>query len=128
MGTSSNKPCGNDALRIPQDSRVPRLLEKVREEGRVWEDLCEQYGVDNPDPPWKVSLEGTFIALARSQAFPWLERRAEEDDLEEGLYSDIPFPERQIVALAHSMIQRGLVDEDELARKMEELDRRFNSA
>ena len=30
-------------------SPIP-LLEKVRNEGRVWDDLCEQYGVDNPNP------------------------------------------------------------------------------
>ena len=27
------------------------LLEKIKQEGRVWEELSEEYGVDNPDPP-----------------------------------------------------------------------------
>lgn len=110
----------------PDRSPIP-LLDTIRSQGRVWGDLCEQYGVDNPDPPWKVSLEGTCNALAATQALPWLERRWEEDELSADLYADVPFPERQLVALAHSMIHHGLMDEDELARKMEEVDRRLKS-
>lgn len=104
------------------------LLEKVRKEGRVWEELCEQYGVDNPNPPWKVWLDGTCDALARENcALPLLERRDEEDDLSEDLYADVPFPERQLLALAHSMIKRGIMDEDELAQRMKQVDQRLNS-
>jgi len=110
----------------PDLSRIA-LLENIRNEGRVWEDLCEQYGVDNPDPPWKVNLEGTCDALsAEACALPLLERRWEEDELSETLYSDVPYPERQLLALAHSMIRRGLVDEEELARRMKEVNRRLN--
>ena len=63
-----------------------------------------------------------------SCALPSLERRAEEDDLSETLYEDVPFPERQLLALAHSMIKRGLIDETELARRMEDVGKRLNSA
>lgn len=104
------------------------LLERIRAQGRVWNDLCRQYGVTNPDPPWKVSLEGTCDALsAEACALPLLERRYEEDELSESLYADVPYPERQLLALAHSMIRRGIIDEDELARRMQEVDRRLNS-
>jgi len=105
------------------------LLEKVRAEGRVWSDLAKQYGVTNPDPPWKVNLEGICDALAdEACALPVLERRWEEDELSETLYADVPYPERQLLALAHSMIRRGLMDEEELKRRMEEVNRRLNSA
>src|SRR5512139_263933 len=117
------------------------VLEEVRENGRVWEDLAAQYGVTNPDPPWKIDLEATCDMLAAdscvkpydevepgSCALPSLERRAEEDDLSETLYEDVPFPERQLLALAHSMIKRGLIDEAELARRLEEVGKRLNSA
>jgi hypothetical protein len=40
----------------------------------------------------------------------------------------VPFPERQLLALAHSMIKRGLLDEGELASRMKELEQRLNSA
>jgi hypothetical protein len=103
------------------------LLEKIKQEGRVWGDLCEQYGVDNPDPPWKITLEATCDVLAEeSCALPALERRWEEDELSQELYQDVPFPERQLLALAHSMIRRGLINEDELAHRLKEVDKRLN--
>jgi hypothetical protein len=128
-------------------SPVP-LLEKVKSEGRVWGDLCEQYGVSNPDPPWRVTLEATCDMLAdnycqtlnickpkeepnpeeESKKLDALERRWEEDQLVGKNYSEVPFPESQLLALAHTLIRRGLMDEAELARKMEEVDRRLHMA
>jgi hypothetical protein len=103
------------------------LLENIRQSGRVWTDLAKQYGVTNPDPPWKVTLEATCDMLAAGNcALPALERRWEEDELSDDIYADVPFPERQLLALAHSMIRRGLVDETELASRMEELQHRLN--
>lgn len=117
------------------------LLQKIQEKGRYWEDLASQYGVTNPDPPWKITLETTCDLLAAdscvkpydqvdldSCALPSLERRAEEDELSETIYEDVPFPERQLLSLAHSMIKRGLLNENELAERMQELEERFNSA
>lgn len=98
------------------------LLEQVRSQGRVWEDLAAQYGVTNPDPPWKVNLEGVCDALsAEACALPVLERRYEEDELSEDLYADVPYPERQLLALAHSLIRRGVVNEDELGVRMKQV-------
>lgn len=103
------------------------LLEKIKADGRVWGDLCEQYGVDNPDPPWKVTLDATCDVLAEETcALPVLERRWEEDELSKDLYQDVPFPERQLLALAHSLIRRGLFNEEELARRLKEVDQRLN--
>jgi len=101
------------------------LLEKIKKEGRVWGELAQQYGVDNPDPPWKTSLEGTCEALGGNPCdtsakldkqwlagqvdrkavvdaapLPALERRWEEDELADTIYKDVPFPERQLLALA----------------------------
>ncbi|MDR9436728.1 MAG: hypothetical protein RI563_07595 [Thiohalophilus sp.] len=117
------------------------LLQEILESGRYWEDLSTKYGVTNPDPPWKITLETTCDLLAAdscvkpyeevdldSCALPSLERRAEEDELSETIYEDVPFPERQLLALAHSMIKRGLLDESELSERMKELEKRFNSA
>lgn len=116
------------------------LLRSIQERGRVWEDLAAQYGVTNPDPPWKVTLEATCDLLAGdscvkyhdelepgSCALPALERRAEEDVLSASLYEHLPFPERQLLALAHSMIKRGLLDENELAHRMEDVGKRLKS-
>ncbi|MGD9670950.1 MAG: hypothetical protein AB7U75_18215 [Hyphomicrobiaceae bacterium] len=103
------------------------LLQKVRKEGRVWADLAAQYGVTNPDPPWKINVDGICDALAEeSCALPALELRWEEDELSETLFSDMPFPERQLLALAHSMIKRGLFNEDELQARMKVVEHRLN--
>ena len=40
------------------------LLEDIKEHARAWVDLAEQYGVTNPDPPWKTSLDGMCEVLA----------------------------------------------------------------
>lgn len=111
----------------PEFSSVS-LLEKVRKQGRAWEELAKKYGVDNPDPPWKINLDSTCEALSAEQcALPVLERRNEEDMLSESLYQDVPYPERQLLALAHSMIEHGLIDEDELALRMKYVSKRLNN-
>ncbi|HVC11859.1 MAG TPA: hypothetical protein VNE59_09505 [Burkholderiales bacterium] len=116
------------------------LLESICRSGRVWSDLAVQYGVTNPDPPWRIALDATCDILAaescakpnvRADAgpgvLPALERRAEEDDLSATVYADVPFPERQLLALAHSMIRRGLFDEAELARRMKQVQERLTA-
>ena len=62
-----------------------------------------------------------------SCALPALERRAEEDDLSETLYEGVPFPERQLLALAHSMLKRGLFTEEELARQIDKVGQKLKS-
>lgn len=116
------------------------LLDDVRIHGRVWDELATEYGVTNPDPPWKIDLEATCDMLAAdscvkpynevepgSCVLPSLERRAEEDDLSETIYADVPFPERQLLSLAHSMLKRGLFTEEELARQMQKVGEKLKS-
>ena len=129
------------------DSSPIELLEKIKQEGRVWDELSEEYGVDNPDPPWRISLEATCdglaggywtpfnICLPKDEREPVMaddkkidsnERRWEEDKLVEDHYADVPFPEKQLLALAHTMIRRGMITEDELAKHMKDVDKRLN--
>ena len=127
-----NAPDKNDAHEVGPDVQVDttpvKVLERSQRQGRVWGDLAAQYGVTNPDPPWKVTLDATCDVLAEgSCALPALERRWEEDELSKELYADVPFPERQLLALAHSMVRRGLFDEEELARRMEDVHGRLTS-
>jgi hypothetical protein len=132
MATSDeNARSSADGGEAQADFKAVELLETIKRRGRVWEDLSAQYGVTNPDPPWKIALDATCDLLAGdslvlpghrvvpgSCALPNVERRAEEDDLSATIYADVPFPERQLLALAHSMIKHGLLDEGELARRM----------
>ena len=111
-------------------SSVPLLEEvKAKANGKSWRDLSKKWGVENPDPPWKITLEATCDVLSEvSCALPGVERRWEEDELTNEHYADVPFPERQLLALAHSMIRRGLIDEDDLKCRMKEVDKRLNMA
>ena len=109
------------------DQSPVSLLEDIKHKGRVWKDLSKKYGVENPDPPWKVTLEATCDVLSEiSCALPGVERRWEEDALSEELYKDVPFPERQLLALVHSMIRRGLIDEKDLDKHMKVVEKRLN--
>jgi hypothetical protein len=94
------------------------LLDAMRDEDKTWERLAPRYGVTNPDPPWKVSLYATCECLAAGKALPALERRRAEDQLGESLYRETPAPEQQLLALAHIMLSRGLLSEEDLARRM----------
>jgi hypothetical protein len=94
-----------------------RSLEQLVERGQVWGRTAEKYGVTNPVPPWKSSFDGMCDALDEcATVLPSLTRREEEDCLSEHQYADLPFPESQLVSLAHSLIVRGVIDEALVSR------------
>ena len=99
------------------DLRRIALLEAIQNEDQTWAKLAPRWCVTNPEPPWKVCLDATCDALAAGGALDNLERRHAEDELET-VYSAIPNPERQLLTLAHIMLSRGLLTEEELARRM----------
>lgn len=137
----------DDEMRSRKLDQSPvSLLEEIKKKGRVWGELCEQYGVDNPDPPWRITLEATCDMLAdgywntfnickpkeernpeeESKKLDAVERRWEEDQLISKHYTEVPFPESQLLALAHTLIRRGLIDEKELESRIKEVDKRLN--
>jgi len=101
--------------------KIP-ALESVVERNQVWGRMAEKYGVQNPVPPWKSSLEGICDALDKSGCGPeilgFVDRRNEEDTLSATVYSTLPYPENQLVSLAHSLVARGVIDEKELCERM----------
>ena len=99
-------------------SPIP-LLDAIQDEGRPWQELAPRYGVANPDPPWKVSLYAIFECLSAGGALPSLERRHIEDRLGETIYGRTPDPERQLLALADTPLRRGILSEEDLARRMD---------
>jgi hypothetical protein len=102
----------------PVDLVAIPLLESLRNQDRTWDKLAPRYGVSDPDPPWKVSLAATCECLSAVAALPSLERRHAEDRLGESLYRGTPAPEQQLLALAHTLLSRGLLAEEDLARRM----------
>ena len=110
------------------DSRRIALLEALRNLEKTWEVLAPHYGVTNPNPPWKSSLAAMCDCLDASGALPVLDRRNAEDQLADSVYRDIPAPERQLLALVHTMLSRGLVSETDLAARMRAVRSRLESA
>jgi hypothetical protein len=94
------------------------LLDAIGSEGKAWDVIASRYGVTNPDPPWKTSLMAMCECLSVSGALPTLDRRRTEDELAEAVYSEVPAPERQLLALVHTLLSRGLVVEGDLASRM----------
>jgi hypothetical protein len=105
----------------PAGSSPIAALAKFVETGQVWARMAAKYGVDNPVPPWKTSLDGICDALEQSRCGASLlsvDRRNEEDALSATVYSGLPYPENRLVALAHSLVRRGLIEESELQQRL----------
>jgi hypothetical protein len=98
------------------------VLQEIVANNQVWPRMAAKYGVENPVPPWKTSLDGLCDALDRAHcdtgAPTFQDRRDEEDALSVTVYPGLPYPESQLVALAHSLLSRGLITEDELAQRL----------
>jgi hypothetical protein len=110
----------DSALEAEASSITP--LAKIVERNQVWSRMAAKYGVENPVPPWQTSLDGICDALDQSACGPevlgFVDRRNEEDTLSETVYSELPYPENRLVALAHSLLARGVIDEAELEERM----------
>ena len=97
-------------------------LDEIVDRNQVWPRMAAKWGVENPVPPWKTSLDGLCDALDHASCDAnvpnFKERRDEEDQLSATLYSSLPYPENQLVALAHSLMTRGVIDEAELRQRL----------
>jgi hypothetical protein len=106
-------------------------LQEIVERNQVWPVMAAKWGVENPVPPWKSSLDGLCDALDRAACddnIPdFKERRDEEDVLSATVYSRLPYPENQLVALAHSLVARGIIDEAELKQRLANIRERLEA-
>lgn len=100
------------------------VLEQIVDRNQTWPVMAAKYGVENPLPPWKTSLDGMCDALDRSceaekaLEFTFKQRRDEEDALSASAYASLPYPENQLLALAHSLVARGVITETELQQRL----------
>ena len=106
-------------------------LQEIVERDQVWPRMAAKWGVENPVPPWKTSLDGMCDALDNAACdadIPtFKERRDEEDELTATVYSDLPYPENQLVSLAHSLVARGVIDEAELKERLASIRKRLEA-
>ncbi|MGW0160859.1 thiocyanate hydrolase [Mycobacterium sp. NPDC003323] len=105
-------------------------LQGIAGSDQTWPAVSAKHGVDNALPPWKTSLDGLTDALDHAECrdrFGFQDRRDEEDRLVATRYRHLPYPENQLMALAHSLIARGLVDESELSDRLAAVRRRLEA-
>jgi nitrile hydratase beta subunit-like protein len=106
-------------------------LQQIVDRNQVWPVMAAKWGVENPVPPWKTSLDGLCDALDKAacdENVPdFKERRDEEDALSASVYSSLPYPENQLVALAHSLVARGVIDEAELKQRLASIRERLEA-
>jgi hypothetical protein len=109
----------------------PDTLKQIVDRNQVWPVMAAKYGVENPVPPWKTSLDGLCDALDHASCDAdvpsFKERRDEEDELSSTVYSELPYPESQLVALAHSLLARGVITEAELQQRLSAVRARLES-
>ena len=100
------------------------VLEQIVERNQTWPVMTAKHRVEDPLPPWKTSLDGLCDVLDKSCApeeelsLTFKERRDEEDELSATRYADLPYPENQLVALAHSLLARGVISEADLSQRL----------
>jgi hypothetical protein len=107
------------------------VLQEIVVRNQVWPVMAAKWGVENPVPPWKTSLDGMCDALDHAvctETVPnFKERRDEEDLLSATVYSSLPYPENQLVSLAHSLVARGIIDEAELKQRLASIRERLEA-
>lgn len=109
------------------------VFDEIVERNQSWPVMTAKHGVDGSVPPWKTSLDGLCDALDRSCGtaeqidFTFKERRNEEDELSMGKYANLPHPDNQLVALAHSLMARGVIDEHELRHRLARIRARLDT-
>jgi hypothetical protein len=106
-------------------------LQEIVERNQVWPRMAAKWGVENPVPPWKTSLDGLCDALDNANCDAdvpsFKDRRDEEDALSATVYSSLPYPENQLVSLAHSLVARGIIDEAELKQRLARIRERLEA-
>jgi len=108
--------------KLPIDRIQIAPLDTIVGRHQVWSRVAAKHGVENPLPPWKSSLDGICDALDQGGCGPEVlsmpDRRREEDLLSATAYFDLPYPESQLVSLAHSLVVRGVINESELQERL----------
>jgi hypothetical protein len=83
---------------------------------------------DREPEPWESGVQATCECLSWRGALDNLERRQAEDELGETIYAGFPVEARSAVVTAHSLLDKGVISEDELQAKMKEVRERFERA
>jgi hypothetical protein len=83
--------------------------------------------LDHVLQPWEENLKATCECLSACGSLDNLQRRHAEDDLGETVYAEFPVHTRSALVVAHSLMDRGEISDDELRAKMKEIRTRYES-
>ena len=73
---------------------------------------------------WERRVDAMAVLLGRKRRLTVDERRRAIETLTPQAYDALSYYERWVVALGHTLIQRGVITSAELARKMLEVEKR----
>jgi hypothetical protein len=73
---------------------------------------------------WERRIDALSVILGRNAKITVDERRRAIESLPPDAYDGMSYYERWTAALAHTMLERGLITTEELARKMAQVDAR----
>jgi Nitrile hydratase beta subunit len=74
--------------------------------------------LDRKRDPWESGMQATCECLSWRGTFDNLERRHAEDALGETIYHDFPVHTRSAVVTAHTLLDQGVITEEELRARM----------
>lgn len=83
--------------------------------------------LDRKPAPWESSMQATCECLSWRGSLDNVERRHAEDELGETLYSAFPPHTRSALVVAHSLMDRGVISQDELQSKMQQVRARMEA-
>jgi hypothetical protein len=68
--------------------------------------------------PWESGMQATCECLSWRGALDTVDRRRGEDELGETVYSDFPAYSRSALVVAHMLLAKGVIDQEELRARM----------
>jgi hypothetical protein len=74
--------------------------------------------LDRAPDPWESRMQATCECLSWRGALDNLERRQAEDALGETVYHDFPVHARSVVVTTHTLLDHGVITEEELRTRM----------
>jgi hypothetical protein len=77
--------------------------------------------LDRTPAPWESSMQATCECLSWRACLDNLDRRHAEDRLGETVYAEFPVHTRSALVAAHSLLDMGVISEDELRTRMTEV-------
>lgn len=81
--------------------------------------------MDREAAPWESRMHATCECLSWRGLWSNKDRRPAEDELGETIYAEFPHYTRQTLVAAHTLLDKGLVTQDELGSKMKEVRERL---